>query len=231
MKKAVDAVSAVNAVPAKVNRKVNEKVKDLGEFIRAQRATTQLSLRKLAKLAGVSNPYLSQVERGLRRPSAEILQAIAKGLRVSSQTLYVKAGILEDEPHPSVHTAVMGDPALTEQQKQVVLQVYDSFREETERKRTSARTVAKKKATTGTAKTKATTGTAKKRVSTTRTGRTGTTSRRSTKLGGRAEMQADPSPHPAPLRSPAANVRTVRTGGTTAPRTTPNTRTNRKEVG
>ena len=103
------------------------KVKELGEFIRSQRASTQMSLRKLAKLAGVSNPYLSQVERGLRRPSAEMLQAIAKALRVSSQTLYVKAGILEDEPHPDVHTAVMGDPALTEQQKQVLLQVYNSL--------------------------------------------------------------------------------------------------------
>src|SRR5437588_5638678 len=114
--------------------KVNTKVKDVGEFIRSQRAGAQMSLRKLAQVAGVSNPYLSQVERGLRHPSAEILQAIAKALRVSSQTLYVKAGILEESPHPDVHTAVMGDATLTEQQKQVLLQVYDSFRQEGGRK-------------------------------------------------------------------------------------------------
>jgi len=169
---------------------VNMKVKELGEFIRAQRASTQMSLRKLAKLAGVSNPYLSQVERGLRRPSAEMLQAIAKALRVSSQTLYVKAGILEDEPHPDVHTAVMGDPGLTEQQKQVLLQVYDSFCQETGRKRRSSKR-------TATANGKAT-----GKVSTGRR----TPARGSSKLGGRTEMQADPSPHPAPLRPPAANV-------------------------
>src|SRR6059036_797481 len=157
------------------------KVKELGEFIRTQRAGTQMSLRKLAKLAGVSNPYLSQVERGLRRPSAEMLQAIAKALRVSSQTLYVKAGILEDEPHPDVHTAVMGDPTLTEQQKQVLLQVYDSFREETERKRRSRKRTADKTAANGKVAGK---------VSTARR----TPARRSSKLGGRMEMQADPSP-------------------------------------
>src|SRR2546423_13409624 len=118
--------------------KVNTKVKEVGEFIRAQRSGAQMSLRKLAKAAGVSNPYLSQVERGLRRPSAEILQGIARALRVSSQTLYVKAGMLEESPHPDVHTAVMGDPTLTEQQKQVLLQVYDSFSEETGRNRRSS---------------------------------------------------------------------------------------------
>ena len=191
--------------------KMNTKVKELGEFIRAQRSGEGVSLRKLAKLAGVSNPYLSQVERGLRHPSAEILQAIAKALRVSSQTLYVKAGILEDEPHPDVHTAVLADPTLTEQQKQVLLQVYDSFRVETDRKRTTkTRTVARKRAPENTAKRSGAVKASKKvtklsKVSTART----TTARRSSKLGGRAEMQADPSPHPAPLRPPAANVRTA----------------------
>jgi transcriptional regulator with XRE-family HTH domain len=173
--------------------RVNAKVKELGEFIRTQRAGTQMSLRKLAKAAGVSNPYLSQVERGLRRPSAEILQAIARALRVSSQTLYVKAGILEESPHPDVHTAIMGDPTLTEQQKQVLLQVYDSFREETGRKRRSTKP-----------KRSQANGKATAKVSTART-----TARRSTKLGGRTEMQADPSPHPAPLRPPAANARST----------------------
>src|SRR2546430_3854663 len=113
--------------------KVNTKVQDVGEFIRTQRAGAQMSLRKLAKLAGVSNPYLSQVERGLRHPSAEILNAIAKALRVSSQTLYVKAGMLEEQPHPDVHTAIMSDPILSQQQKQGLLQGYDSFPEETRR--------------------------------------------------------------------------------------------------
>jgi transcriptional regulator with XRE-family HTH domain len=183
-------------------RKVNTKVKDVGEFIRSQRSSAQMSLRKLAKLAGVSNPYLSQVERGLRRPSADILQAIAKALRVSSQTLYVQAGILEETPHPDVHTAVMGDSTLTEQQKQVLLQVYDSFREETGRKRRPA------KKTAATPNGKVTGAVAKKPVKKVSTSRRKTAPRRSSKLGGRTEMQADPSPHPAPLRPPAANVTT-----------------------
>src|SRR5438874_2593023 len=181
--------------------KVNTKVKHVGEFIRSQRSGAEMSLRKLAKLAGVSNPYLSQVERGLRRPSADILQAIAKALRVSSQTLYVKAGILEESPHPDVHTAIMGDPSLTEQQKQVLLQVYDSFRVETGR---TQRSSARKKAASPNGRVKgavsSTTTTAKK-ASTARA-----TTKRSTRHGGRTEMQADPSPHPAPLRPPAANV-------------------------
>src|SRR5437870_2564210 len=182
--------------------KVNTKVKHVGEFIRSQRSGAEMSLRKLAKLAGVSNPYLSQVERGLRRPSAEILQAIAKALRVSSQTLYVQAGMLEESPHPDVHTAVMGDPALTEQQKQVLLQVYDSFREETGRKRRSS----SKKKTAGTPNGKVTGTVAKKPVKKISTARPKTAARRSSQLGGRTEMQADPSPHPAPLRPPVANV-------------------------
>lgn len=114
----------------------------LGSFIRKQRQGAAISLQKLSQLAGVSKPYLSQVERGLRRPSAEILQAIAKGLRISSQTLYVKAGILEREGKGDVHTSVMGDRGLTERQKQVLLQVYSSFREETARRRSRRRTVA-----------------------------------------------------------------------------------------
>src|SRR6266480_5710455 len=131
--KSMKPMKTVKAAP----QAVNTKVKELGDFIRTQRSGAEMSVRKLAKLAGVSNPYLSQVERGLRRPSAEILNAIAKGLRVSSQTLYVKAGILEEQPHPDVHTAIMADAILSEQQKQVLLQVYDSFREETGRKRSN----------------------------------------------------------------------------------------------
>src|SRR3989440_8845240 len=154
--------------------KVNTKVKDVGEFIRTQRAGAQMSLRKLAKLAGVSNPYLSQVERGLRHPSAEILNAIAKALRVSSQTLYVKAGMLEEQPHPDVHTAIMSDPILSEQQKQVLLQVYDSFREEAGRKRTVGKPSPRRPASSS-KKTKVNgTGTTTRR----------TPVRRSSKLGG-----------------------------------------------
>jgi transcriptional regulator with XRE-family HTH domain len=116
-------------------------VQDLGKFIREQRRGAQLSLRKLAKLAGVSNPYLSQIERGLRRPSADILQGIAKALRISAETLYVQAGILDDrkqeKPGPDVEAAILADPAITERQKQVLVQVYSTFREETERRRSS----------------------------------------------------------------------------------------------
>src|SRR6185369_17243040 len=95
------------------------------------------SLRKLSTLAGVSLPYLSQIERGLRRPSAEIMQAIAKALRISANTLYVQAGILDEHPKPDVQSAVMGDTGLTERQKQALLAVYASFRDETSRRRAS----------------------------------------------------------------------------------------------
>jgi transcriptional regulator with XRE-family HTH domain len=104
---------------------------DLGEFIRDQRRTAQISVRQLARLAGVSNPYLSQIERGLRRPSAEILQQIAKGLRISAEALYVQAGILDERIAGGVVVdAVIADTTLTERQKQVMLEVYDSFRKE-----------------------------------------------------------------------------------------------------
>jgi transcriptional regulator with XRE-family HTH domain len=104
---------------------------DLGEFIREQRRTAQISVRQLAKLAGVSNPYLSQIERGLRRPSAEIMQQIAKGLRISAEALYVQAGILDERVIGGVVVdAVLADPTITERQKQVMVEVYDSFRKE-----------------------------------------------------------------------------------------------------
>lgn len=102
---------------------------ELGGYIRHQRESARLSLRKLAALAGVSNPYLSQIERGLRKPSAEILQAIAKALEISSETLYVKAGILEErEPHEDVASVVARDPHLTDPQRQALLEMYRSFR-------------------------------------------------------------------------------------------------------
>ncbi|MCW2623046.1 MAG: transcriptional regulator, family [Frankiales bacterium] len=103
----------------------------LGDFIREQRRDNQISLRQLSALAGVSNPYLSQIERGLRRPSAEILQQIARALRISAEALYVEAGILQQRVGDGkVVDAVLADPALTERQKQILLEVYDSFRHE-----------------------------------------------------------------------------------------------------
>jgi transcriptional regulator with XRE-family HTH domain len=104
------------------------RVRELGEYIREQREAAKVSLRQLAKLAGVSNPYLSQIERGMRKPSAEILQQIAKALRISAETLYVRAGILEERLGDSdVAAAILRDTNLSERQKQVLLEIYDSF--------------------------------------------------------------------------------------------------------
>jgi transcriptional regulator with XRE-family HTH domain len=101
---------------------------ELGGYIREQREAASVSVRQLAKMAGVSNPYLSQIERGLRKPSAEILQQIAKGLRISAETLYVRAGILEERPGDSgFAAAVHADPHLIERQKQVLIDIYESF--------------------------------------------------------------------------------------------------------
>ncbi len=111
----------------------------IGEFIREQRQQGQVSLRQLARLAGVSNPYLSQIERGLRKPSAEILQQIAKGLRISAEQLYVRAGILEfREGNQELVGAILGDPDLGERQKQVLLDIYESFRRENAQLRSEA---------------------------------------------------------------------------------------------
>lgn len=108
-------------------------VGNLGEYLREQRRTAQLSLRQLADAAGVSNPYLSQIERGLRKPSAEVLQQVAKALRISAETLYVRAGILDaerDRDEVETRAVVLADPTLTDRQKQVLLQIYESFRKE-----------------------------------------------------------------------------------------------------
>jgi transcriptional regulator with XRE-family HTH domain len=107
-------------------------VGNVGEYLREQRRSAQLSLRQLAEAAGVSNPYLSQIERGLRNPSAEILQQLAKALRISAETLYVQAGILDERDREGMETrgAILADPAINERQKQVLLQIYDSFRRE-----------------------------------------------------------------------------------------------------
>ncbi|MFJ8858728.1 helix-turn-helix domain-containing protein [Streptomyces sp. NPDC102451] len=107
-------------------------VGNLGEYLREQRRTAQLSLRQLADAAGVSNPYLSQIERGLRKPSAEVLQQVAKALRISAETLYVRAGILDEREREELETraVVLADPSINERQKNVLLQIYDSFRRE-----------------------------------------------------------------------------------------------------
>ncbi|WP_281157046.1 helix-turn-helix transcriptional regulator, partial [Streptomyces sp. HYC2] len=108
-------------------------VGNLGEYLREQRRNAQLSLRQLADAAGVSNPYLSQIERGLRKPSAEVLQQVAKALRISAETLYVRAGILDaerDRDDVETRAVILSDPSLNERQKQVLLQIYESFRKE-----------------------------------------------------------------------------------------------------
>ena len=179
------------------------KVRELGAFIRNQRRGAQMSLRNLSAVAGVSLPYLSQIERGLRRPSAEIMQAIAKALRISAQTLYVQAGILDEHPKADVHTAVMGDPGLTERQKQALLAVYASFRDETAHRRADR------------------TGTQRGADALHTTVRAGTGTRRPgaaarSRASGRSETQAEPKPSPgspSASRSPS-RTRTPKGGAT-----------------
>ncbi|MET9553498.1 helix-turn-helix transcriptional regulator [Streptomyces sp. NPDC006645] len=107
-------------------------VGNLGEYLREQRRNAQLSLRQLSEAAGVSNPYLSQIERGLRKPSADILQQLAKALRISAETLYVQAGMLDEREREELETraVILADPSINERQKQVLLQIYESFRKE-----------------------------------------------------------------------------------------------------
>ncbi|MGI8661817.1 MAG: helix-turn-helix domain-containing protein [Acidimicrobiales bacterium] len=109
----------------------NDRWRDLGEFIRDQRRVGHLSLRKLSEMAGISNPYLSQIERGLRKPSAEILQQIARALEISSETLYVRAGILEERSSGSdLAGEIKRDPFINEDQKKTLVRIYESFRHE-----------------------------------------------------------------------------------------------------
>jgi transcriptional regulator with XRE-family HTH domain len=122
-----------------VNTDPADRWHDLGAFIREQRGSARLSLRHLSELAGISNPYLSQIERGLRRPSAEILQQIAKALRISAETLYVQAGILDPpEGTPDLSRAIMADQAISEEQKQALVRIYLSFRREFEEEQAQA---------------------------------------------------------------------------------------------
>lgn len=194
-------------------------VRAVGEYIRNQRKSSRLSLRKVSGLAGVSIPYLSQVERGLRKPSAEILQAIAKALRISAETLYVQAGFLEYRAVPDVATAILGDPTITERQKQALLQIYDAFRDETARVEPEEGSIALVSADGSVATTVATveappsSGGRKSRPrskaaappKSTKKTSTRRSTKPATKLGGGAEAQALSSPHPAPLRPSATN--------------------------
>ncbi len=123
------------SIPQRVlsQRVLSPSVDGLGGYLREQREHARLSLRQLAQLTGVSNPYLSQVERGLRKPSAEVLQQLARGLQISAETLYVRAGILEAAPRPDVQAALQTDPTLTDRQKRVLLDIYATFRAENAR--------------------------------------------------------------------------------------------------
>ncbi|GAA2037377.1 helix-turn-helix domain-containing protein [Pseudokineococcus marinus] len=169
-------------------------VGDLGGFLREQRESAQLSLRQLAAAAGVSNPYLSQVERGLRRPSAEVLQQIARGLRISAEALYVRAGLL-DEHRPGddgeVRAAVLADPYLSERQREVLLEIYATFRSENSRSEVPAGGAAEGPATAA-----------------------GTTPEAEPLAGAEAEEDATPARAPR-RRAPSSRPAARSTGGTT----------------
>jgi transcriptional regulator with XRE-family HTH domain len=117
---------------AKVSTAASDMASDIGSFIRVQRENAQVSVRQLAERAGVSNPYLSQVERGLRKPSADVLNQLAKALRVSAEVLYVQAGILEPSDKSQVRDAIVTDTGITERQKQILLDIYASFAQQNE---------------------------------------------------------------------------------------------------
>lgn len=120
---------------------IESRLHDLGEFIRDQRRNARLSLRKLSELAGISNPYLSQIERGLRKPSAEILQAIARALQISSETLYVRAGILEERTdNQDLVGSILRDKTISERQKQALVEIYRSFQRERAEEQDTSRT-------------------------------------------------------------------------------------------
>ena len=120
----------VETVTTAVEDAVATAAQDIGAFIRSQRMAAEVSLRQLAERAGVSNPYLSQIERGLRKPSADVLAQIARGLRLSAEVLYVRAGILEERPASPVRDALLVDDSISERQKQMLLEIYESFQRE-----------------------------------------------------------------------------------------------------
>ncbi|KAA0918822.1 helix-turn-helix domain-containing protein [Dietzia sp. ANT_WB102] len=122
-------VPRTSALPGRSESdKRSSESQDIGSFIRAQREAAEVSIRQLAERAGVSNPYLSQIERGLRKPSAEVLGQIARGLRLSAEVLYARAGILELKQGSPVRDAILTAPDLTERQREVLVEIYESFR-------------------------------------------------------------------------------------------------------
>ncbi len=131
-------------------KELPEPFNELGSFIREQRNSARLSLRRLSELAGISNPYLSQIERGLRRPSAEILQQIAKALRISAETLYVQAGILEKpDGDTDLSRHIFADRHLTEEQRQALMRIYLSFRHENDDVANGSRVIVSEEGTNG----------------------------------------------------------------------------------
>lgn len=123
---------AEEKLSTKVSTAASDMASDVGSFIRSLRENAQVSVRQLAERSGVSNPYLSQVERGLRKPSADVLSQVAKALRVSAEVLYVRAGILEPSDKGQVRDAIVTDTAITEPQKQILLDMYASFTQQNE---------------------------------------------------------------------------------------------------
>ena len=113
--------------------KLGEQLGTVGEFIATQRRGAQLSLRQLAEQTGISNPYLSQIERGLRKPSAEVLAQLASALRISTPLMYLRAGLLDAKDNPGVLGAIAADQDLTLAQKQSLGQIYETFRRENAR--------------------------------------------------------------------------------------------------
>jgi len=127
-----EKLSAKASKVSNVSMAASGMASDIGSFIRDLRENAEVSVRQLAERSGVSNPYLSQVERGLRKPSADVLNQIAKALRVSAEVLYVRAGILEPSEKSQVRDAIVTDTAITERQKQVLLDIYASFTQQNE---------------------------------------------------------------------------------------------------
>ena len=183
-----------------------DRVGDLGEYLREQREGARLSVRQLAALAGVSNPYLSQVERGLRHPSAEVLQQIAKGLRISAEALYIKAGILDSSDRPDVESAIAADPHLVDRQRRVLLDIYASFRSENARAAELVNQAAAQAAgpPSRPAKKSAPRKTAAKKAGTTAK-KAGATARKAAATAKKAVATANPSPtaKPSPTSTPS----------------------------
>ena len=199
---------------------------NLGDYLREQRESARLSVRQLSELAGVSNPYLSQIERGLKKPSADILQQIARGLQVSAESLYIRAGFLdpdEDEPRtrPSVVDAIKHDAALTSRQKSALIDIYESFiRVSDEEQPPSASTGAATEAPEHARTTAPTAGTgddaAPSSTPARRTARRSSGTKRTTATQG-ASSRSDSTGQGAARATRKSSKRTTSTGRTTSP--------------